>query len=38
VIYPQKGCQPDPNPGFYTTGLVLANQHRNLDALNLMIP
>jgi hypothetical protein len=37
VIYPQKGCQPDQNPGFYTTGLVLANQHRNLDALNLMI-
>jgi hypothetical protein len=37
VIYPQKGCQPDQNPGFYTTGLVLANQHRNLDALNLKI-
>jgi hypothetical protein len=37
VIYPQKGRQPDQNPGFYTTGLVLANQHRNLDALNLKI-
>jgi hypothetical protein len=37
VIYPQEGCQPDQNPGFYTTGLVLANKHRNLDALNLMI-
>ena len=29
-MYPQKGCQPDRNPGFYTTGLVPANQHRNL--------
>jgi len=36
-MYPQKGCQPDRDPGFYTTGLVPANQHRNLDALNLKI-
>jgi hypothetical protein len=32
VIYPQKGCQPDQNSGFHTTGLVPAHQHRNLDA------
>ena len=37
MIYPQTVRQPDQNSDFYTTGLVLANQHRNLDALNLKI-
>jgi hypothetical protein len=37
VIYPQTVRQPDQNSDFYTTGLVPANQLRNLDALNLKI-
>ena len=37
MIYPQTVRQPDQNSDFYTTGLVPANQLRNLDALNLKI-